>query len=146
AGVFDCAVRAQVETGEGHVDDDERMLHHPTHHFGVVDHFVERYRQRALVPLYDHRHAVAYENALDARRVDKPSLRMVVGRDHRNLLAGGFEAGEFRYGDPWWSHGKFTEGGASTFALSLPRERLTTGGPLVIRERMLNDSRFRPLI
>ena len=88
AGVFDRLVRAQVKAGERHVDDHERVLDGAADHFGVVDHFVERDGQRAVVPLHDHRHAVADENAFDAGRVDQPGHRVVVGRDHRDLATG----------------------------------------------------------
>ena len=72
AGVFDRLVRAQVEARERHVDDHQRVLDRAADHFGVVDHFVERHGQRAVVPLDDHRHAVADENAFDAGRIDEP--------------------------------------------------------------------------
>ena len=72
AGVFDRLVRAQVEAGERHVDDDQRVLDGAADHLGVVDHLVERDGQRAVVPLDDHRHAVADEDAFDAGRVDEP--------------------------------------------------------------------------
>ena len=73
AGVFDRPVRAQVEAGERHVDDHQRVLDRAADHLGVVDHFVERHGQRAVVALDDHRHAVADENALDAGRIDEPA-------------------------------------------------------------------------
>ena len=80
------------------------MLDRAADHFGVVDHFVERDGQRAVVALDDHRHAVADENAFDARRIDQPGHRVVVRGDHRDLPAGFFEAGEFRNGDSLGSH------------------------------------------
>ena len=60
--------------GKRHVDDDQRVLDGPADHLGVVDHLVERHRQRAVVPLDDHRHAVADEDALDAGRVDQLAM------------------------------------------------------------------------
>ena len=66
AGVFNRAVSAEVEAGERHVDDNERVLDGSADHFGVVDHFVERDGQRAVVALDDHRHAVANQDAFDA--------------------------------------------------------------------------------
>ena len=50
----------------------QRVLDRAADHLGVVDHLVERDGQRAVVPLDDHRHAVADEDALDAGRVDEP--------------------------------------------------------------------------
>src|SRR5690606_375214 len=44
-----------------------------------------------IVPLHDHRHAVADEDRLDAGRVDQGRHRIVVGGEHRDLLAGAFE-------------------------------------------------------
>ena len=98
ARVFDRAVGAEVEARERHVDDHERVLDGAADHFGVVDHFVERHGQRAVVSLHDHRHAVADQNAFDAGGIDEPRERVVVGRDHRDLASGRFEAGEFRDG------------------------------------------------
>ena len=104
AGVFDRPVRAQVKAGERHVDDHQRVLDRAADHLGVVDHFVERDGQRAVVPLDDHRHAVADENALDAGRVHEPRERVVVRRDHRDLATGRFEAGELGDGDALGGH------------------------------------------
>ena len=64
-------MRAQVIAGKRHVDDDQGVLHRAADHLGVVDHLVERDRQRVGVPLHDHRHAVADQNALDAGRVEQ---------------------------------------------------------------------------
>ena len=99
AGVFDRLVLAQVEAGKRHVDDHQRVLDRAADHLGVVDHLVERHGQRAVVPLHDHRHAVAHQNAFDAGRVDQPGHRIVVRGDHRDLAAGRFEAGELGNGD-----------------------------------------------
>ena len=95
AGVFDRPVRAQMETRKWHIDDHESVLHGAADHFGVVDHFVERHRQCAVVPLDDHRHAVADEDALDAGGIDEAGQGVVVRGDHRDLASGRFEAGEF---------------------------------------------------
>ena len=59
ARVFDRLVDADVIGRERHVDHDQRPLNGPTDHLGMVDHFVERHRQRVLVALDDHRHTVA---------------------------------------------------------------------------------------
>ena len=67
AGVFDRLELAEVVARERHVDDHQRVLHRAADHLGVVDHLVERHRQRVLVPLDDHRHAVADEHALRRR-------------------------------------------------------------------------------
>ena len=75
------------------------MLHRAADHLRVVDHFVERHGQRAIVPLHDHRHAVAHQNAFHAGRIHQPGQRIVVRGDHRDLAAGGFETGEFGNGD-----------------------------------------------
>lgn len=99
AGAFDGAVGAQVKTGEGQIDHDEGMLDGPADHFGMVDHFVERDGERAIVPLDDHRHAVADENSLDAGGINEPSKGEIIGRDHRDFAVGRFEAGEFGNGD-----------------------------------------------
>ena len=80
------------------------MLDRAADHFGVVDHFIERHGQRAVVALDDHRHAVADENAFDTRRIDQAGHRVVVRGDHRDLPPGFFEAVEFRDGDSLGSH------------------------------------------
>ena len=46
-------------------------LHGPADHLGVIDHLVERDRQRGAMPLHDHRQAVADQDALDAGRVEQ---------------------------------------------------------------------------
>ena len=100
AGVFDRLEHAQVVTRKRHVDHHQRVLHRAADHFGVVDHLVERHRQRVGVPLHDHRHAVADQNAFDARRVEQRRHRVVVGREHRDLLAGRLQGRKTRHGHP----------------------------------------------
>ena len=95
AGVFDGPVGAQVVAGKRHVDDHQRVLHGAADHFGVVDHLVERDRQRVGVSLHDHRHAVADQDALDAGGVEQAGHGVVVGRQHRDLLAGGLHGPKF---------------------------------------------------
>ena len=90
------SMHAQVVAGKRHVDDHQGVLHGAADHLGVVDHFVERDRQRVGVALHDHRHAVADENALDAGRVEQRGHRVVVGREHRDLLAGGLHGRKSR--------------------------------------------------
>ena len=139
AGVFDRPVRAEVKTRERHVDDHQRVLDRAADHFGVVDHLVERDGQRAVVALDDHRHAVADENALDAGRIDQPRERVVVGRDHRDLTPGRFEAGELGDGNSLGCHAggsslrwKRDRDDRSRFLLWPVRQRLTTriNGPV----------------
>ena len=48
-----------------------RLPHRPADHLGVVDHLVHGNRQRGIVPLHDHRHAVADENPFDPRLIDQ---------------------------------------------------------------------------
>ena len=62
---------AQVETGEGHIDHHQGMLYGPTHHFGVVDHFLQRDRQGVGVPLDDHAQGVAHQDAFDFSRIQQ---------------------------------------------------------------------------
>ena len=59
AGVFDCLVWTEVETRKGHIDDHQCVVDRAAHHLGMINHLLERYRQRGAVPLYDHRQAVA---------------------------------------------------------------------------------------
>ena len=54
------------------------MLDRPADHLGMINHFIERYWQRTVVTLHDHRHAVADQNALDARRIDQPRALLFV--------------------------------------------------------------------
>ena len=74
------------------------------HHARVVDHLVERHRQRRLVALHDHAEAVADEQHVDAGLVDEPREGEVVGGDHRDLLAARLSAGECRHGDASFVH------------------------------------------
>ena len=109
-GVFNCPVYPQVEAWKRHIDDHEGVVHCAANHFRMVDHLVECYRQRAVVALYDHRHAVSDQDPLDAGGVHEPCERIVVGRDHRNLLAGGFEAGKLGNRDPLVGHEPLSTG------------------------------------
>ena len=106
AGVFDRPVRAQMKAGKRHIDDHQRLLNGPADHLGMVDHFIERHGQRAVVPLHDHRHAVADQNAFDAGRIHEPRQRVVVSGDDRDFPPRRFERGEFRNSDTVWSHGR----------------------------------------
>ena len=85
AGRFDRPLDAQVIRRERQIDDDERPLDRPADHLGVIDHLVERHGQRRLVPLHDHRHAVADQNRVDARRIEHGRRGIVVGRQHADL-------------------------------------------------------------
>ena len=99
AGVFDRLVRAQVVSWETACRrSTSARVHGPADHLGVVDHFVERDRQRVGMPLHDHRHAVADQDRLDAGLVEQPGHRVVVGREHRDFLARPFEGHELRDG------------------------------------------------
>jgi hypothetical protein len=58
----------------------------PADHFGVVDHFVERHGQRAVVSLDDHGHAVADKNRVESRQIQKLGGGVIVGRNHAEPL------------------------------------------------------------
>jgi osmotically-inducible protein OsmY len=50
------------------------VLHRPTDHFGVIDHLLEGHRQGVLMPLHDHRQAVAHQNTVDSDRQIRSEL------------------------------------------------------------------------
>ena len=99
ARVFDGLVFAKLEAGERHIDHDQGVAHRPAHHFGVVNHLLQRDRQRGAVPLDDHRQAIADQNALDARRIDQAGHRVIVGRQHGDPPSGRLHGGELGNGD-----------------------------------------------
>ena len=83
---------AEVEAGERHVDDHQGVPHGPAHHLGVVDHLLQRHRQRGAVSLDDHRQAVADQNPLDAGGIDQAGHGVVVGGQHGDLCPAAFMA------------------------------------------------------
>lgn len=99
AGVFDGLMDAQMEAGERHVDDDQRMAHRAAYEFGMVDHFLQRDRQGVGMALNDHRKAIAHENTFDVGSVDQPGKRVVVRRNHRDFPPCGFHGGELGDGN-----------------------------------------------
>ena len=90
AGVAHRLLDAHLIGHERHVGHDERARGAAGHRARVVQHVVERDRQRVLVAEHDHAHRVADEQHVDAGAVEKPRHRGVVGGEHGNLLAAPF--------------------------------------------------------
>ncbi len=87
ARAFHRLVHAQVIGRKRHVDHNQRPLDRSADDLGVIDHFVQRHRQRRLVPLHDHRNRIADQHGFDSSGVDQPGRGIVVGRQHGDLLA-----------------------------------------------------------
>ena len=66
---FNRPLWAQVCQREGNIDDDKRLLDGAADHLGMINHLIERHRQRRLVSLHDHRHAIAHQQGVDSRCV-----------------------------------------------------------------------------
>ena len=90
SSVADRLLDAHLIGHEGHVGHHERALSAAGHGARVVQHVVERHRQRVLVAEHHHAHRVAHEQHVDAGAVEKPRHRRVVGGEHGNLLAAAF--------------------------------------------------------
>ena len=120
-GAFDRLVGAQVIAGERHIDDHQRVMHGSAYHLGVVDHLVERHRQGVGMALHDHRHAVANQNPLDAGGIEQRGHRVVIGREHRDLLTRRLHGGEFGNRDAtrFVGHGRLGPGGSAGWWLLL---------------------------
>ena len=84
----------QMEARKRHIDDHQGVPHGPAHHLGVVNHLLKRHRQRRAVSLDDHRKAVADQNPLDAGRIDQAGQGVIVGGEHRDLVARRLHGGE----------------------------------------------------
>ncbi len=72
----------------------------PAYHFGMVDHLIERHRQRGAMPLHGHGHAIADQDGLDAGGVEQPGQHVVVGREHADLATSRLHGDELGDGHP----------------------------------------------
>src|SRR5882762_8221708 len=70
----------RVIAAKGHVRDQERALRAAADGAGVMDHFVEGYRQRAVVTEGDHGERITDEDDVDACLVEQARGRIVVRR------------------------------------------------------------------
>ena len=61
------------------IDDDQRPRCGPRNDLAVIDHLVERGGNRGGPARHDHCHAVADEHAIDARGIDEPEIKGVLG-------------------------------------------------------------------
>ena len=74
-------------------------MYGPPHHFGVINHLLQRDRQGIGVSLYDHPQGVAHQDAFDFCGVQQLRQREIVGRQHGDFLAGGLHGRKLRDGD-----------------------------------------------
>jgi hypothetical protein len=84
---------------ERHVADDHRAPTGAGDEPRVVDHLVERHRQRGLVALHHIAEAVADQDQVDPGLVEDAREREVVGGQHRASLAALFARGEGSHGE-----------------------------------------------
>ena len=87
AGVRDAVLDRRLVGHERHVADDVRAPRRACDRAAVIDHLVERDRQRRLVTLHDHAERVADQQHVDAGFVEQPRERGVVRGEHGDLLA-----------------------------------------------------------
>ena len=104
AGVHHRVVDAGLIRHEGHIDDDECVLRAAGHSGPVVDHVLHRHRYGVAQTEHDVAERVADEDGINAGLVHEPCRGVVVGGDHRDLLALGLHFEKRRYGN---THGYF---------------------------------------
>ncbi len=71
---------------EGHVRDEQRVLGTAPHRPRVVNHLLERNRQRAVVTQRDHSHRIADEDDVHAGFVNQTRGRIVVRRQANDFV------------------------------------------------------------
>ena len=82
-----CLRRSELEGHERQVGYDHRPLRSTGNATCVVDHLVERDRQRCRMPLHHHAERIAHENRIDAGLVQQAGERIVVCRQDRQANA-----------------------------------------------------------
>ncbi len=80
-------LRARLVGAERQVADHQRAPPPAGDHAGVVDHLVERHRQRGVVALHHHAERVADQETVDPRLVEQAGEGPVVRGHHRDPLA-----------------------------------------------------------
>ena len=88
AGIFDRLVDAQVETGKRHIDNHQGVADGAADHLGMINHFLQRDRQRGAVPLDHHRKAVADQKfpSIPVESTMQTGQGVIVGRQHRVIF------------------------------------------------------------
>src|ERR1700682_2037139 len=89
AGVANRVLFGRVVGHEGHVADDQRVWRAANHCSGVTDHVVHRHAERVRISQHRVAQAVADQQDRDAGAVEPARGRVVVGGEHRELLAFG---------------------------------------------------------
>src|SRR5438552_12999125 len=74
-------------------------LARPRHDAAVIDHLIHRDRQGRVVPLDDHAERISDEENLDSGAIEEAGEGGVVGREHRDALAGLLHLAESIDGD-----------------------------------------------
>ena len=87
AGIPHGLFQAELEREERHVRNDQRPLGAAAHRARVMNHHVERDRQGCLVTQHHHPERIADKNHIDARSIQEPRHREVVGGQHRDFFA-----------------------------------------------------------
>ena len=80
-----------VEAAVGHVGDEQRVARAAANRAHVMQHFVERDRQRAVVAEHGHADRIAHENDVHAGFIEQARGRIVVCREAGDLV---FDSGE----------------------------------------------------
>ena len=93
-------LRRALVRAERQVSHDQRPASAPDHRGGQRDQLVQGHRDRAVVPVHDHRRRVADQQHGDAGVVEDPRGQRVVRGQHRPLLAAGLGRRQIAHRDP----------------------------------------------
>ena len=103
-GVLERVLPAALVRTERHVHDYVRTLRAAHHGLAVVDHFVDRHRDRGVVAEHHHAERVTHQQQWNAGFVGHPRGRIVVRRQHSDWLTTLAHALEVEYGNSLRHH------------------------------------------
>jgi hypothetical protein len=97
AGIADRFADGDLVAQKRHIGHDERTLGSAAHGARMMDHRLERNRQRGFVTEDDHAERIADEQRVDPRPLEQPRHGRIVRGQHRNLLGAPFHFPEIRH-------------------------------------------------
>ena len=71
---------------KGHIHHHQRTVHSTHHRCGVVDHLVERNRQRAFKARHHVRRRITHQDHIDTSLIQDASHRVIVRSEHGDVL------------------------------------------------------------
>ena len=99
AGISQRLFFAHLVREKRHVADHQRALAPARHQAGVIDHLVHGYGQGVGTALHDAAQRIADQKHFDARIVENPRKRIVVGRQASDLFAALLHFKHMRHSD-----------------------------------------------